>query len=77
MEEAFMTVKELRDALSNLDGNAHVVISWEDGDNHHLIGIESVSLQKGTPKRLPNGKPGFTFESNGPAAWVFISAAEE
>ena len=72
-----VTVKELRDALSEFDDNAHVVISWDDTPTIAYKGLKSVSLRKGTPNKLPNDTAGFKFESDGPEAWVFISTAEE
>jgi hypothetical protein len=72
-----MTVKELRDAFSKFDDNAHVVVFWDDTPTICYMGVESVLLQKGTPNKLPNDKAGFALKLDGPEAWVFIKAAEE
>jgi hypothetical protein len=41
----------------------------------HFFAIDSISLEKGTPKTLPNGKIGFEFEHDGPAEWALIKVS--
>jgi len=72
-----MKVKELREKLSKLDGNTDIVVHWEEGSKHQYFGIDDVSLTRGTPRRDAEGKPGFTFDSKGPVAWLFISVSPD
>jgi hypothetical protein len=72
-----MTVKELREKLARLDDKADIYIVWEDGNESRFFGIDEVSLQRGTPRRHPSGKVGFTWDHKGPVEWAFISASEE
>jgi len=72
-----MTVKELRERLAKLDDKTDIVVYWEEGSEHHYFSIDDVSLTRGTPRRHADGKPGFTFDSKGPAAWLFISVSPE
>jgi hypothetical protein len=74
---ADMNVKELKEKLSKLDDNTKVVVYWEEDKESHFFGIDHVSLTRGTPQRHEDGKPGFTFDSKGPAAWAFISISPE
>jgi hypothetical protein len=72
-----MTVYDLRAKLAKFEGKEKVVVSWEDENETHFFGIDNVSGGKGTPGRLPNNKPGFTFDRKGPAEWVFIEVSPE
>ena len=72
-----MTVNDLRAKLANLDGRQKVVVYWEDENETHFWGIDDISVERGTPKRLGNDKPGFTFDRKGPAEWVFIAVSPE
>jgi len=38
--------------------------------------VGEVSIGVGTPSRDDDGKPGFKFEKDGPARWLFIAAEE-
>jgi hypothetical protein len=67
-----MTVKELREKLSKLADSTPVYAHWEEGQEHRYFGIEDVLLTRGTPRRHEDGKPGFTYDSKGPAEWLFI-----
>jgi hypothetical protein len=67
-----MTVYDLRAKLSKLDGQKPVVVYWEDENKTHFAEIDGISVKKGVPKNLANGKTGFEFEPNGPAEWAFI-----
>jgi hypothetical protein len=67
-----MTVYDLRAKLSKLDGQIHIVVYWEDEIETHFAEIDSISVQKGIPKDLANGKTEFEFEPNGPAEWALI-----
>jgi len=72
-----MTVNDLRAKLSELDGDKQVFVYWEDEKNKtHFFTIDSISLEKGTPKNLPNGKVGFEFEHDGPAEWALIEVSQ-
>jgi len=72
-----MTVSDLQAKLSKLDGRRKVVVYWEDENETHFLGIDDISVQRGTPKRLANDKPGFTFDREGPVEWVFIAVSPE
>jgi hypothetical protein len=73
-----MTVYDLRAKVSKIDGNKQVVVCWEDEQNQtHYFGIDEVSLRRGTSRRLPNGKPSFTFDGKGPGEWVSIDISPE
>jgi len=67
-----MTVYDLRAKLSQLDGQIHIVVSWEDEIETHFAEIDGISVKKGIPKNLANGKTGFEFDGNGPAEWALI-----
>jgi hypothetical protein len=67
-----MTVYDLRAKLSKLDGQMNIVVYWEDEVAPHFAEIDGISVRKGIPKNLANGKTGFEFERNGPAEWAFI-----
>ena len=67
-----MTVYDLRAKLSKLDGQIKIVVYWESENETHFAEIDGVSVQKGIPKNLPNGKTGFEFGLNGPAEWALI-----
>jgi hypothetical protein len=61
-----MTVYDLRAMLSRVDGNKQVFVYWADEENeNHVFGIENISVQRGSPKRLANGEAGFTFDGKG------------
>jgi len=70
-----MTVEELRAKLATLPGQKQVVVYWEQGNEQHFCKIDSVSIEKGTPKE--GGKRGFTFDSKGQTEWVFIEVSPE
>jgi hypothetical protein len=72
-----MTVKELRDRLSQFPDQNKVVVYWADSDQQKLFEIDDVSLNKGTPHRGKDGKLGFGFDVNGPAEWLFVSVIPE
>jgi hypothetical protein len=72
-----MKVKELRERLSKLDDKTDIVVYWEEGSEHQYFGIDDVSLTRGTPRRHADGKPGFAFDSKGPAARLFITVSPE
>jgi len=72
-----MKVKELVQKLAALDQNTNVVVYWEEGDKQQFFGIDEVSLTRGTPRRDEDSRPGFEFDSKGPATWVFISVSPE
>jgi hypothetical protein len=72
-----MKVKELVQKLATLDQNSKVVVYWEDVDKQRFFEIDEISLTKGTPRRGEDGRPGFTFDPKGPAAWVFINVNPE
>ena len=67
-----MTVYDLRAKLSKLDGQMNIVVYWEDEIAPHCAEIDGISVRKGIPKNLANGKTGFEFERSGPAEWAFI-----
>jgi hypothetical protein len=50
----------------------NIVVYWEDKNAPHFAEIDGISVRKGIPKNLANGKTGFEFEGNGPAEWAFI-----
>jgi ribosomal protein L21E len=70
-----MNVKGLRNKLSKLDDETRVVVYWEEGKQRQYFEIEDAALAKGTPHRDANGKPGFIFDSKGPATWLFINVS--
>jgi hypothetical protein len=77
-KDKLMTVYDLRAKLSKFEGKEEVVVSWEDEQGQtQYFGIDEVSLRRGTSRRLPNGKPSFTFDGKGPAEWVFIEVSPE
>jgi len=67
-----MTVNELREKLSKIDEHTRVVVYVEDDRGIDLFEIEDVSTASSIPGRLEDGKARFTFDRNGPAAWLFI-----
>lgn len=71
-----MTVKELRDKLAKHDGNADVLVLWEDGDKQHLLDVDDVSVGRGVASRR-NGKKAIMWDSKGPASYVFVSVSED
>ena len=72
-----MTVYGLRAKPSKLDGQIHIGVYWEDENETHFAEIDGISVQKGIPKNLANGKTGFEFEPNGPAEWAFIEVISD
>lgn len=73
-----MTVYEVRAKLSEVDDNKQVFVYWEDEENeNHVFGIQNISVQRGSPIRLADGKAGFTFDGKGPAEWVFVEISPE
>ena len=70
-----MTVEELCNHLSKIDGKANVVVCWEKSDEMDLLDIDDVAMHRGTPGRDSAGKPGFTFENTGHANWAFINVS--
>lgn len=70
-----MTVKELREKLSELDDKIRVVVYAEDQPGQRLFEIDDVSICTGTPSRLEDGKAAFKFGKDGPASWLFISVS--
>ena len=72
-----MKIKELREQLANLSDDTPIVVYWEDGAKQHFFDIGDVSLTKGTPRRDKQGRPGFTFDRKGSAAWAFINIVPE
>lgn len=70
-----MTCAELRDKLAEFDGKAHVVVYAED-EEHAFLEIDDVSVHRGTPKRLENGRAAYEFAGDGPARWLFISVSK-
>lgn len=69
-----MTVGELRDKLSQFEQNTPVVIYAED-QGQSFMEIDDVSTQKGTPRRLEDGRASFGFSKDGPERWLFISVS--
>jgi hypothetical protein len=67
-----MTVKDLQQKLSKLDGDTKLAVYWEDGKVHQVFEIDEVSVTKGSTRRI-DGKPRITFDSNGPETWVFVN----
>jgi hypothetical protein len=59
----------IRAKLSKLDGQKPVVVYWEDENETHFAEIDGISVKKGIPKNLANGKAGFEFDRNGPASY--------
>jgi len=72
-----MTVNDLQSKLAKLDGRRKVVVYWDDENETHLFEIDAISVERGTPKKLADGKPGFTFDRKGPAEWAFIAVSPE
>ncbi len=70
-----MTVNELRNRLAKQDGNADVLILWEDGDKQHLLDVDDVSLGRGVPN-TQSGKKIIKWDPEGPASYVFVSVSE-
>jgi hypothetical protein len=67
-----MTVYDLRAKLSKLDGQIHIAVYWKDEIETHFAEIDDISVRKGIPKNLANGKTRFEFDRSGPAEWAFI-----
>lgn len=72
-----MTVRELREKLSQFDGKTPVVVYAEYESEQRLFEIDEVSISTGTPSRLENGKAAFSFGKDGPVSWLFISVSED
>lgn len=73
-----MTVEELRKKLERLEPKMEVVVYRETEDGTEFSGISDVSQHRGTPRRDEHThKAGFTFASDGPAVWLFISIDED
>lgn len=71
-----MNVKELRDKLVGMNDNTRVTVYWEDGNEAHYFEIDTVSEDRGTPKRLDNGKAGFEFNrKSGEGTRVVLSVS--
>jgi len=70
-----MTVKELREKLSQLDDETRVVVHQEDENGGRLFEIDDVSIHTGTPSRLEDGTAAFSFRKDGTASWLFISVS--
>lgn len=70
-----MTVKQLREKLSDLGGETRVVVYAEDQPGRPLFEIDDVSIGKGTPTKLGDGKAAFKFGEDGPASWLFITVS--
>lgn len=68
-----MTVRELREKLSEVDDKTKVVVYAEDEATNRLFEIDEVSICTGTPGRDQAGKAGFSFGKDGPASWLFIA----
>lgn len=68
-----MTVDELRDLLSELDGETQVVVSCDDDTAVKHFEVGAVLLQKGIPTRDEDRQPQFEVNSIGSATWLFIS----
>jgi hypothetical protein len=67
-----MLVRELREKLAGFDENIEVVGLWERNDPIVLY-MHEISQSQGTRVKLANGKEGFAFDHNGPAACVVIT----
>jgi hypothetical protein len=70
-----MTVKELREKLSQLDDKIRVVVYAEHEPGQPLFEIDDVSIGTGTPTKLWDGKAAFKFGEDGPASWLFITVS--
>ena len=71
-----MTVGELAKSLEGLDPKTYVVVIHEKDGNSEYLDIDHIVPGVGTPSRNRAGKPGFKFEKDGPAKWLFITAVE-
>jgi hypothetical protein len=71
-----MTVGELRNRLSKIPDNAHVVVFRELRNDHECFEIDSVDLKTGTPSP-EHGKLRFAFDRTGPATWCFIEISND
>jgi hypothetical protein len=71
-----MTVKELRDSFTKLDGEIEVIVRWEHNGVRDLLRIHHVSVSKGTAIRVKD-EAGSRFESSGPDELAFINAVED
>lgn len=70
-----MTVRELREKLSQFDEGARVVVYAEDEPKGQFFEIDDISVGTGSPMRAEDGNAGFRFEKGGSASWVFISVS--
>jgi len=71
-----MTVAELKKKLDGIEPKTRIVISRETDMSLEFFEVGEVSIGVGTPSRDDDGKPGFKFEKDGPARWLFIAAEE-
>jgi hypothetical protein len=72
-----MTVDDLRAKLSEIEGDKEVFVYWDDEKSEtHFFAIDGVSVEKGMPKNLPDGKVGFEFKHDGPAEWALIEVSQ-
>ena len=70
-----MTVKELREKLSQFDDETRIVVYGEKETEQAFLEIDDVSIHTGTPTRLASGKAAFRLGKDGPASWLFISVS--